>query len=70
MTASEEPQLFDLVRLVVDLPAEGLTAGKVGTVVEVFEHPATAYEVEFADDDGRTVAELALLPTQIERVGR
>jgi hypothetical protein len=59
-------QPYDAVRLAVDLPEEGLVAGAIGTVLDVFTDPALAYEVEFADSDGRTLAELALLPSQLE----
>jgi len=52
---------LSLVELVHDLPDEGLAAGAVGTVVEVYTDPP-GYEVEFVDDDGRTVAILALPP--------
>jgi hypothetical protein len=45
--------------LTVDLPAEGLRAGDVGTVVERHQVPGVAeigYSVEFIDMTGRTVA--------------
>jgi hypothetical protein len=60
--------LYDLVRLTVDLPAEGLSAGAVGAVVHVFENPNLAYEIEFADENGRTIAQLPLTPDQIQKV--
>ena len=42
----EEPvKLLDVVALLVDKPADGLAAGHVGTVVEVFSPDAV--EVEF-----------------------
>ena len=47
-------KLFDVVRLTTDLPGDGLAAGAEGTIVEVYEKPAPAYEVEFSD--GTTVA--------------
>jgi hypothetical protein len=47
-------KLFDVVRLTSDLPEEGLRAGAEGTIVEVYERPEPAYEVEFAD--GTTAA--------------
>lgn len=53
-----------LVELVVDRPAAGLTAGTVGTVVAVHTDPP-GYEVEFVDDEGRTVALLALAPDHV-----
>jgi hypothetical protein len=33
-----------------------LTVGTIGTVVRVFRMPHLAYEVEFTDQDGATVA--------------
>jgi hypothetical protein len=45
---------FDVVRLTSDLPEEGLQAGAEGTIIEVYEKPEPAYEVEFTD--GTTVA--------------
>lgn len=59
-------KLYDTVRLLVDLPDEGLEAGAVGAVVHVFERPNVAYEVEFTDADGRTVAQLPLAADQLE----
>ncbi|HCP91955.1 MAG TPA: DUF4926 domain-containing protein [Spartobacteria bacterium] len=47
-------RLLDIVALLVDKPAEGLAAGHVGTVVEVF--PPDAFEVEFLDPAGHTFA--------------
>jgi hypothetical protein len=52
----------------VDLPDEGLSAGAVGAVVHVFEKPSLAYEVEFTDDDGRTIAQVPLTPGQVQRI--
>ncbi|WP_329018158.1 DUF4926 domain-containing protein [Micromonospora rifamycinica] len=47
-------KLFDVVRLNSDLPEEGLPAGAEGTIIEVYEKPEPAYEVEFTD--GTTAA--------------
>ncbi|MFG2103458.1 DUF4926 domain-containing protein [Micromonospora echinaurantiaca] len=57
--------LYDVVELTTDLPEERLAAGSVGTIVHVFERPELAYEVEFVDDDGRTIAAVALTPEKI-----
>ncbi|MGC4866226.1 DUF4926 domain-containing protein [Micromonospora sp. DT53] len=46
-------------------PSERLPAGATGTVVHVFDGPPTAYEVEFADADGRTVAMVTLRAGQV-----
>ena len=44
-------KLLDVVALLEDKPAEGLVAGQVGTVVEVFA--PGVFEVEFLDASGR-----------------
>ena len=51
-------KLLDVVALTDDLPERELQRGQVGTVVEVLA--PDVYEVEFADNDGRTYAELAV----------
>lgn len=62
------PELYDVVRVREDLPDLNLRAGALGTVVMVFSAPTPAFEVEFVDDEGRTVATHALLPGQVEVV--
>jgi len=61
-------ELYDTVRLLVDLPEEGLAAGAIGAVVHVFEEPRLAYEVEFTDGNGRTIAQVPLTSDQIHLV--
>ena len=56
-------QLFDVVALAVDRPADGLVRGQVGTVVET--HADDCFEVEFSDDAGKTYAMLALPGEQL-----
>jgi len=63
-----KPNLFDVVALTVDLPEENLARGAQGTIVECY--PDGAYEVEFTDEDGQTLALLAVLPEQIHIVYR
>ncbi|WP_410813770.1 DUF4926 domain-containing protein [Micromonospora sp. 067-2] len=58
-------QLYDVVELKEALPEERLAAGAVGTIVHVFQTPRIAYEVEFADEDGRTICTAALTSEQI-----
>lgn len=53
------PHLLDVVALLADVPSQGLLRGQVGTVVELLDG---AYELEFSDDEGKTYAELALMP--------
>jgi hypothetical protein len=54
----KQVKLLDVVALTDDLPERELQRGQVGTVVELLA--PDVYEVEFADNDGRTYAELAV----------
>lgn len=56
---------LDCVVLTTDLPGNRIAAGDVGTVVHV-HGGEKAFEVEFADQDGRTIALVTLACTQIE----
>jgi len=56
-------KLLDVVALTEELPEKDLQLGQVGTVVEVLA--PDVYEVEFADNDGRTYAELAVRAEQL-----
>jgi uncharacterized protein DUF4926 len=60
--------LFDVVELAVDLPEEGLRAGAVGTIVDDYAGSA-AFEVEFTDGDGRTLALSTLRAGQLRERG-
>ena len=52
----------------VAVPAEGLEAGDVGTVVHVYRD-GLAYEVEFTTLDGKTAAVVTLEAAQVRPVG-
>jgi hypothetical protein len=47
-------RLLDVVALTSDIPEKSLVRGQVGTVVEIFSDGQ--YEIEFADEEGRTYA--------------
>jgi len=51
-----------------DVPAFGLKAGDVGTVVHVY-NDKKAFEVEFLNLDGRTAAVVTLEAVQVRPVG-
>lgn len=60
---------YDVVRLKCDMPAKGLTTRDTGTIVLVYGNDAAiAYEVDFTDKCGQTVALLTLKEEDIERV--
>jgi len=58
--------MHSVVALLEDLPEEGLVRGQVGTVVESWA--PGVYEVEFADDNGKTYAMVALKGEQLMRL--
>ncbi|WOB49166.1 DUF4926 domain-containing protein [Xanthomonas hydrangeae] len=58
----------DVVQIVVDIPQCGIVSGSVGAIVHVFSVPNEAYEVEFIDADGKAVALLTLVASEIEKV--
>jgi hypothetical protein len=59
----------DRVVLKTAVPAEGLEAGDVGTVVHLYRD-GEAYEVEFVTLDGHTAAVVTLESTQVRPVTR
>ena len=59
----------DRVVLKSDLPAEGLKAGDVGSVVHIYRD-GLAYEVEFTTLEGKTAAVVTLEASQVRPVGK
>jgi hypothetical protein len=59
-------EIHAVVALLEDLPEAALVRGQVGTVVESWA--PGVYEVEFADDNGRTYATVALKADQLMRL--
>lgn len=64
MTAALKP--YDVVALTADQPALRLVRGQVGVIVEQLD-PDT-FEVEFADDHGRTYATAAIKADHLIRL--
>lgn len=58
------PKINDAVQLIDEIPSESLAKGAIGVIVEEFSEPEEAYEVEFCDEDGVTIAQIALRPNQ------
>lgn len=58
-----------MVVLTDDIPASGLFAGDVGAVVHVYAN-GSAYDVEFVDGDGSTVACVTLEAKSVRTIDR
>jgi len=58
---------LDLAALREDLPAYGLIAGDIGTIVQVYAD-GEAFEVEFVTTDGTTLAVETLRADQVDRL--
>ncbi len=57
-----KPDLFDVIELLVDLPAYNLRVGDRGTVVDCY--PDNTVEVEFVTEEGKTLASCSISPEQ------
>jgi len=53
-TQQTQVSVLDVVALLVDVPAQSLPRGQVGTVVELLDNKTAL--VEFSNDDGRAYA--------------
>lgn len=59
---------YDVVKLKRALPDHGLSVGANGAVLIVHQADPPAYEVEFCDDNGKTLALLTLRDADLEFV--
>jgi hypothetical protein len=64
----KNPELFDVVELLVNLPEAGLQLGAQGAIVE--QYPDQSYEVEFTNGTGETIALVTLMAAQFVVVWR
>lgn len=60
--------LLDTVIAMANFPEHKVLAGDLGAIVEVYNAPSPAYEVEFVNPDGSTRALLTLAPSQVRRL--
>lgn len=61
-------ELLDTVIALSNFPEHRVLAGDLGSIVEVYNAPVLAYEVEFVNPDGTTRALLTLSPHQVRRL--
>ena len=59
---------LDVVRVKRAIPSAGIALGDEGTIVHTLSGPGTAYLVEFADSEGRTLATEVFQANELEQV--
>ena len=62
---------YQVVRLKKNLPEHNLSVGVIGTILLVYDvkpNLPRAYEVEFVDSQGKTLAEVTVFEENIEEV--
>ncbi len=57
-----QPELLDIIEVLIDFPEHHVQAGTQGTIVHCY--PDNAFEVEFINEEGETMALFPLLSTQ------
>lgn len=62
---NEPFHLLDTVIVTIDPSHEEVLAGDLGTIVDIYDDPNPANEVEFVNPNGTTRALLTLSPDQI-----
>lgn len=61
-------RLLQVVELLHSFPDDHLKPGARGTIVHEHTVPSEAYEVEFCDKDGKTIAMITVGPNDIALV--
>ena len=59
---------LDTVRLTVDLLDLGLNKGAIGVILLEFVPPGDVFQVEFVDENGRTLTETSIEQSLLELV--
>lgn len=54
------PSMLNTVRILKPLSEEGIQVGAIGVIIAIFESPDEAYEVEFSDEEGQSLAQVVL----------
>ena len=62
------PQLLETIVVTVNIPDKQVLAGDLGTIVQVYNEPQLAYDVECVNADGSTRALVTLAPEQVRRL--
>ena len=62
--------LLEVVQLQQDFPNLSLFRGATGTIVDAYIDPHEAYEVQFCDDRGATIALITLRNQQLRSISK
>ena len=57
---------LSLVRLPRGIPEHGIPAGAIATILDVYEKPSLAYEIEVSDGDGHSLFVGVILASEVE----
>src|SRR5437660_496922 len=69
MLETSKAQELDLVEVLEDFPPYDVKKGEIGVVVEVFDNPNEAYDLEFVDESGTSSRfAYSVKPDQIRKV--
>lgn len=69
MLDTRKAQELDLVEVLEDFPEYDIKSGEIGVIVEVFDKPSEAYDLEFVDESGTSSRfAYSVKPNQIRRV--
>lgn len=58
-------EMFQVIKTKVPVPAFGLGVGAKGVIVDEYQKPYHAYEIEFVDAAGDTIGLLSMRPNEI-----
>ena len=61
-------QLLETVVATVDIPEEGIRAGDLGTIIDIYLELSKAYGVEFLTASGSERALITMAPQQFRRL--
>lgn len=60
------PSLYDKVILSKSVDGLSVKVGSIASIVDIYEVPREAYEIEFFDEYGKTLALMAIDPDNLE----
>lgn len=59
-------KILDMVLLNKEIHHQASLYGRMGTIVEIYTHPNLAYEIEFCDNNGKTIGIITLSESEMD----